>query len=449
VNEGKKSINYSNLVDPAFYASCYQFALDQTALPADVHFSRFGAKRGWMPRANVDPCALAVLKSAGDVAEGLDSLDENTIGSAYTVNQLARLLPSHSETGPVDFGGGGAVDMFSAEEVRKNRAAANQFGKAQTQSVEIGDAGYQLICPDVSVLLQKLESGEPFSSVKLPHGLWDAVAFSERLGGALRNSKDFECLTYTQIRYLGRRWARKLTPNNGCLVEGFIDDLFSVLSEKNRPENAYIGLALKGFPTHDGRLWHIPGDHQDKLAARFSSISQYFEDGYRFWDGTLFKRYAISGSLPAIMDAVRKRPSILIASQKLDVLPQRLNMPLMGHYKIPPSNIHSHRYEVFNHLCQAIEGMKQRFDSSPVVISQAGGSFAFWLLTRLQRQFPEATFMDMGQALNIWVLDRQGPMPWLKIYAESIVRNCGLGAYYKALGHADVLQKFDPAAVLD
>ena len=69
------------------------------------------------------------------------------------------------------------------------------------------------------------------------------------------------------------------------------------------------------------------------------------------------------------------------------------------------------------------------------MLTQCGGSLAYWLITRLSTAHPRTFYIDLGQALNGWFLDNPEltKAAWVRIYGDCVIASCGLESYYRSL----------------
>lgn len=430
------------VVDDAYYTACYAFALESSGLTAEEHFWRHGLERGFMPREDFDPCVFAIRRQAGSVAQALQSARKTHLLEPCGMDGLLPHLPAIAEDAYLNFNIENALERREhPDELRKNREAAPHYAEAKTVAFDKEAFPFRLQVPAEQTIMDFLRGDAGGAILKLPHGFWDAAEFVSYLSSQL--AERFTCLNGEQRHALAKRWAAALYPANGVFVEGFCEEMAQLLSAEKeaRAGVRHIGLALKGYPTWDERLLHIPGEFPDYVGRRVANLSQYFAADYPFWDGTLFKRWAITGTLSRIMAELRERPVLLVASDLFAPLPQRLGLAQAEHYVIPRAKTHLIRYRVLAELTRHIERQHRETGQWPVVVAQAGGSLSFWLLQKLCARFPQLKCMDFGQTLNIWMLDSCGILPWLRVYAGEIIQNNALEAYYARIGKQEALER--------
>ena len=94
------------------------------------------------------------------------------------------------------------------------------------------------------------------------------------------------------------------------------------------------------------------------------------------------------------------------------------------------------RWDIFNHIRHAVDAAKAYCESNksakPIVLTQCGGSLAYWLICRLHALYPDIFYIDLGQALNGWFFDHHElpDYPWMNIFKDSVIKNCRLESYY-------------------
>lgn len=426
-------------VDAPFYESCYASIMGPSDDAAE-HFVRVGAGRGYLPNPVFDPLVYALKAGNVDPSDALAHALKTSSAPCRTGDGWAPPPP------PLDLHGltaTGNFDLMQDDEVAANRAAARGYARASCIDLNGPTRSFRVTAPSADAFLADLEACRPLVFTKLPHGYWDARRLLDGLTQSLGVLPGAGRLTANQRNLLAQRWARRLFPANGVFSEHFVNDMEQTLRDMPSGEGYRVGVGFKGYPTHDERVWHTPMDGADELRARLADLEAYFADGTEFLDGTVFKRWAISGDLQRFAALLRARRVILVASDRFTDLDDRLGLANLERVAIPPANGHVHRHAILRD-CRRRLSRASAVRAPAVLLIQAGGSLSFWLLTRLAREFPEATLLDMGQALNIWVLDRSPPTNWLRIYIREILENGNLGPFYRKLGGESLIARFSP-----
>ncbi len=191
----------------------------------------------------------------------------------------------------------------------------------------------------------------------------------------------------------------------GIFLKVFFQEFFSWLDTRKWLSDTNIGLALSGYPVviGDAALPMIPNfdHHINNLRA----INNQLPGITRFWDGTI-SRDGLSAVIHSLMKTICDRPVLLVGPGKFSDFSDRTGLGNFQHLMIPDKNTHTIRKEVFTKISAFLEANR---DKKPVVLIQSGGALAFWFSTRLALMFPEATLLDMGQALNVFLSGTGSP----------------------------------------
>jgi len=427
------------LLDPDHYAACYGGQLRATGLDPAAHFARHGAAAGLCPNARVDPVVHALMHHGGDVEAAVADL-HSAPDTTTDADDLRRLVPMQAGRGlRIHASDTEQTEGFvEAGPIAPDRARV--LGERADWSERAGPITYRFHAPAADTFIDDIRAGHPVTFVKLPHGLWDSAAHVRRLA-ALLDGPPFDRLTPAQTTHLAIRWAALLTPRIGNFTEGFFDDFFLHLGALDRSAGLSCGLALVGYPALPDGEGAARAPDPTRTLDRFTAISEHFPSGTAFHDGTLFKRWVASGDLGRLFGALADRPCLLVGPKRLDCLGARAGLSRLDHYVIADAGSQRDRYRILREVTDRVAALP---GGDPVVICQCGGALAFWLLTHLRQAVPHGTFLDMGQALNGWALDRVPTAKWLRVYARAVVGNNGLTDIYGGPAAAgDLIARFE------
>lgn len=311
-----------------------------------------------------------------------------------------------------------------------NRAAARSYGDGYETTLTAGPRTYRIVAPSADDFLARLDKTEPVSFVKLPHGFWDTLQYIRLYQKQLRNRDGARLLTEEQLWRLAIRvTGAHAGKGDNFFTENFANELFDIFDAKDFPDSLKLGLSFKGIPTADNRIWNNQNFPPEAQERRLAFLAEHFPQDAVFWDGTLFKRWCISGDLTRISEALKDRPIVLIASEIFTGLGDELGWRNWRHKKIPPADSHHIRYRLLEQAIAEIEGIggdKVR----PVVILQTGGTLALWYYAKLHKRFPSMSYLDFGQGLNIWRLNDVVFWPWLTTYGRQMIDNNDLDTFY-------------------
>lgn len=404
-----------SVVDDDFYTSCYGRLVEETGLAPGRHFARHGHALGLMPKAEFDPCVYLTDPHAGELSfhRGGFAHDPDVPATLAAVDDHVATIDDHRMYGATN---ARERNDFAEQERAKNIAAAPGYADGYRRAVEQSSIGLTCFAPSFEAFHQRIVDQVPTTYVKVPHGFWDSLLFVEREQQRLRADPRFERLNDEQCFSLACRMISTVQPGKGVHAEGFYADLLAELAPALEDPDLTIAFSFKGYPTWDDRLFIMPGN-ADAEHARVQMLERHVPAGYDFADGTMFKRWTLSGDLPTLMETLASRPVVVIGSALIEPIIARFDFGRAIFHEIPALNTHWQRYA----LVDAVDAIMRRFatDEAPVVLTQAGGSLSFWLLLRLRRRFPHASFLDLGQALNPYLVDEPNA-PWMREY-ESVL----------------------------
>ena len=403
-------------VDRDFYASCHGRLLEESGLDAAAHFAAVGQQRGLRPSQDFDPCVYLAHESHPDLSFHRNGTFSHDPEVPATMEALADHLEHIDDRRIYGATTGKERKDFAAAERDRNLDAAPGYADAYTRPVEHTTTGLTMFSPSFDEVHQRIIDRTPTTFVKVPHGFWDSLLFVEAEQRRLRDDPRFARLDDAQCFALACRMVAEVQPEKGVYADGFYDDLLAELATAVRDDELLIGFSYKGYPTWDNRLFIVPGN-TDEEVARIRLLERYLPPGYAFCDGTLLKRWTLSGRIATLMESLVSRPVVIVGAEAVQPVIGQFGLERAVFHRIPPRNSHWHRYQLFDEVAEILSGMDPA--DAPVVLTRAGGSLSFWLLLRLRRRFPTATFLDVGQSLNPFLIDSPDTK-WTREY-ESIL----------------------------
>lgn len=436
----------SSAIDTDFYRRTYRSTLGCQD-PVRHYFSE-GAARGFLPSERFDPLAYA-FTTPGVPPEHALAHARLVTGTLETdLSAIAGRLPSGTFPEPgMGLGHGVVLHEKDHEAVQRNRDAAPAYGRPYSVRLD-RDApgpGYWIEAPTPDAVWDTLRRDRPFTFVKLPHGLWDTYVAARNVARRLETLEDTALFAADQTERLARRLlGASVVERRGALLASdfFIDDVLDAISGLSASPGLSVGLAFTGYPVATGIAEHAR-DLFDTGDIRADLVRDAFPDGHRFLDGTLFKRWAISGDLSELPRATAGRPCVFILSDIFDGLGADLGLEDSHQVKVPPMASHFIRHEILDRTCELLAGLADR-TRPPVVIAQVGGSLTFWLLTELRKRFPAGAFLDVGQSICIWRLAESRKLGWLRTYFDQVVANNDLATFYGAKRVTELREMIKP-----
>jgi len=424
--EQRERILAAGLFDPLYYRKTYGPEVDAGGDPFR-HFLDTGLAKGNLPCAGFDPVLYrALIPECGDANPLLHYAGSKT---PFCPPPLATLFPDAA--GRASYGN--AVGGF---QLQRNRAYARDAANERKIAFAVDGRGYELTVPAPDRLFQRLREDHPFSMVRLPEGFWEALWMLRTAETVLSGDLRLRALPAAQRHALAVRFCAETRPHHGMFAPSFSDEVLGDIAAHAAHPDFLRGVSFKGYPTHDeqitGRRTFPP---REQLARLFS---EYFRPDEPVYDGTLWKRFLVSGRLKELPGICRGHPVILVGPRVLSSLGERWPLAAYTHVEIPPSLTQYQRWDLLERTQAAVESARAAGGRSPIVLTQCGGSLAFWLVTRLFSWFPDAFYLDLGQALDGWFFDKLDlRQPWTRVYARSVIANCGLEPFYRLHKGAD------------
>ncbi len=413
-------------LDRDSYDNTYECS--KASVPVELHYVRHGAALGFKPREDFDPLVYAFrhcgVPPEHALVHSLITMDTGPYSLDSVLKDLPRTVLDHASTKAEGY-----------LKLRKKRGLSAEKTTADPEAIKNGfsepldgapdAAKFWMEAPSGRDFMDAIERALPLCYVKIPHGFWDRLVWMRLLANKLGELGETQCFSRKQLEVFAGRILSAFAPaeKKGIfLSEGFFDDVFEALERVKGRNDLHIGLAFTGAPTRDGAAKEVREvfEWNDPRAEILRSI---FPDGFRFWDGTLMKRLAIAGDFRHLPKAIRRRPTLLILSDVFDGLGEDWKLENFHHLTIPRSNSHLIRHKILEDARAKLEALSSN-NEPPVVLAQAGGSLTFWLLCCLREQFPRATLIDVGQAINIWRTNSDTRQyPWLRRYSKYLKAN--------------------------
>ena len=158
---------------------------------------------------------------------------------------------------------------------------------------------------------------------------------------------------------------------------------------------------------------------------RLSIFSKYFKPEDKIYDSNIYKRWVISGLAQAIPQLFHNHHVILVANDLYRDLDRRWNLNgSFTHVQIDKGMSQRFRNHILDRCRESINKKIMSDSSFPVVFFQAG-SLAPWLIIRLFKEYPNVFYIDMGQALNFWFMDKPELLRahWMQVYKPILMRH--------------------------
>ena len=409
-DSAEELIRASGLFDPEHYCRIYGHWITGDPLR---HFLEAGLALGYLPSPDFDPVLYRVLvPECGDANPLLHCLAS---GARFRPPPLRRLFPI-SPTGP------------SKAHVKLEYVAA-----ARELPFSVEGTRYVLKIPEPAAFLDRLRADRPFACARLPHGFWDAVWRRDVMEAAIAADERASKLCPAQRRALALRLCASIRAGHGAFAPSFIDEVLADIPVHAANPDFLRAVSLTGFPTYDGDVVgnRAAGPPRDAILRSFA---MHFGSAEALYDATLWKRLLFTGYLGALPKLCRDRAVVLVASDLFASLDTRWQLEDFTHVEIPRMLTQWQRWDLLTRTSHAVAAASARSGRPPVVLTQCGGSLAYWLITRLFADHPRVFYLDLGQALNGWFFDvaEIGSSTWVSLYGHSTIHSNDLESYYRA-----------------
>lgn len=404
----KQAVLRKGLFDEAFYEANYGETIPPGE-PGVDHFARVGHERGFAPSAAFDPVLHEVLHGPTPPSAWPDRTEAEAFRPV-----AAELFPA------LDF----QVYFWAGKQADDLKANLGQLLANPTRSVELPTARgvYKFRNPASEDVFRSIRKGRPFAFVRIPHGFWDSCNVVDRVSRDLAADPRARRLSDARRRALAIRLLGGRERQSGNFGGDYLDTVLDDLAHHPRDETLLTGIAFKGSPTYEDSAFGLgpPTPHNLERAATFMRL---FSPEDRLYDAMVWKRWAILGGLRELPRALRDKPLILVARESFSILAERLALPQLVMVDIPPIKTQLIRRPVLARIEAAIQDQIDRHPGqTPVVLFQAGASLGYWFIRRLRLRFPGVIYLDLGEALSIWCLDKSDLTLWLQPYFDQITK---------------------------
>lgn len=284
-------------------------------------------------------------------------------------------------------------------------------------NIKFEELNYTINIPSYFEFKERLTNDQPFSIIRWTHGLWDHLYTLEVIRKLLNNKLKNSSASDDVILALANRICAILFPKIGAFANGFSSEIINDLENLSFSHNVYHSVAFKGYPTQDEKIFNVKKVLPSHL-GRLALFTKYFKPQNPIYDSNFYKRWVISGLGKEIPDLIRNRNVILIANDLFNDLNCRWNLKRsFTHIQIDRGMSQRFRNQILERCREAINRTIMPNSLSPIVLFQAG-SLAPWLISRLYKDYPNAFYIDMGQALNFWFMDKAELLRahWMQVY---------------------------------
>ncbi|MGE4192816.1 MAG: hypothetical protein AB7E51_05460 [Pseudodesulfovibrio sp.] len=439
----REAVEGSGLFDAEFYRDAYADYLRDGQDPLD-HFLRIGGREGCLASPRFDPCIYKLNVPSAREADNPLAHAARAGSEFLSAGNHSPCLDgvSFSLLRPRDPKG---VNLLECNAVTPEQART--FSGPSSITFEAGGRSYTLESPPSEFLLTTIRENKPFGFMRRPEGGWDFLAtigkmakdIEERGGDGLSEPERLRLA----LRIANRatlcegKWADMFRYWNQVLAENFWLEIIEDMRAPRSGSNLVQAVAFKGYPTLENRLFVFPGADpaaDPNIPRVLDTFAEYYPDASTpLFDATYMKRGVVSGGFAALPEVCREHPVLLIGPPWCGSIGQRWGLTRFRHLSIPWHGAVGARHALLARCREALESLPRNDSALPVFLFQCGGCVAAWLMTRLERDFPDCIYLDMGQSVDAWCLDESfsSMFPWVRIFRESMVRNLGLEYLYR------------------
>lgn len=410
-SQAVNEIAASGLFDPEYYGATYgPLPKDGDALE---HYLKVGLPRGHRPSGSFDPVLYRLTVMRGKRSNPLQHYARS--GKACAPAEIAALFPGLLEKYSRKNRWAARREPLTADKIREHREYHSKIAQERRVQFESDDKTYCVLVPSPDFFFNRLRNKDPFAFVRLPHGFWDALSLREQIAA----EPEFADLSPAERRGLACRIGLAIWPHHGGFVEGFTDETLELIVQNKGNPYFFNSIAFKGYPTPDENMFDAAmtvAERHDRVAL----LKQLFSCEDRLLDAALWKRMAYSGDLSRLPDALRDRPVVLIGPDFLSDLGRRWGVSSFSHVVIPPHLSQRIRWQLYESARALLTEISRSTVAPPVLLTQCGGSLAYWLISRLAAWNQNISCIDLGQAVNIWFLEKKelSRPKWMQLLAD-------------------------------
>lgn len=374
--------------------------------------------------------------------EGLSLVDSAPLFPRYfdkTVSPLPLnpfpgldLDPSHASRSEIDLL---EHDACTAEQ-------AHRFAQAESVIFEHAGVPYELKAPSPEDFKDKILSREGFAFYKHPHGFWTCLRILDQAKRALVEQMGTRDITERELCNEASQLVWPLLAGKAfrnLFVPNFMYDLACYVQSPPRG-HIWRGVAFKGYPTLDGRLFIYPdqnADNNDICKQQMDSFVRHVDPAEELIDGTIMKRWVVSGGMKDFPSWIRRNPVAVVGPTWFSSLGSRMGLGDFTHIRIASSNSFAARHDILRRIKTFLD-QKSKQELPPVVLFHCGGSLACWMICKLFPEYPRSILLDVGQALVAWHLVEPwyNVYTWKRIYLKAMIENLQLEGLYRTLAGA-------------
>ncbi|AMK10072.1 hypothetical protein [Pseudodesulfovibrio indicus] len=315
---------------------------------------------------------------------------------------------------------------------------SRRFALAETVSFAHNGNRYELKAPPAEAFRDRILSGEGFVFYKHPHGFWTCMRILNKAMHELRERLGTNTVSERELCNGAARLAWQLlenTPFRNLFIHNFMHDLAGYVRSPLRG-NVWRGVAFKGYPTLDGRLFVFPdqdAENNDICRQQLDAFAECIAPSEELIDGTVMKRWVVSGGIKEFPTWIRDNPVAVVGPVWFSSLGSRMRLADFTLIRIAHTDSFAARFDILRRI-RAFLDEKSGRKHPPVVLFHCGGSLACWLIFRLFPKYPRSLLLDFGQALLAWLLDEPWyGLTWKEIYLKAMIENMGLENLYREL----------------
>jgi dTDP-4-amino-4,6-dideoxygalactose transaminase len=243
-----------------------------------------------------------------------------------------------------------------------------------------------------------IKARRPFASTKINHGFWERLVVCERL----RNEGINDPVELDRI-----------SGEAPYLFEtGFHDELLQLL---NRLPSMRGKIDFSASPYAFAACRRIEGTPAVGLAATNAVIERAVPAQFRNSDSLTWKNSVSDGSLVNFFHSLRLRNVVLIGPRWLDRFGLFAGIERFQHIEIDPRGARQMRHSFLREVEEAHQPAEDT-----VYLIQAG-TYATWLVLKLQESLDRATLIDPGIVLDLCYLPQIEQRNWARAARHDVV----------------------------
>lgn len=254
-------------------------------------------------------------------------------------------------------------------------------------------------------VIDKIVNNIPFAAIRLSHGFWEMVEKHFEF-----YFPDDELITYDSE--MQDYYSKHASNRRYFLHKGYSIRLLYLLKETQPSSQFYFCVSDLAWP-HGNEIEGTP----KRPYAVAKLIKKLMHPELVLFNALWPKLEMLSGRLETFLQALRDKSIILVGPKLVKKFAKGVDLINAEFVYIDPKFARLDHDKTEVELADKLSKSKSQ---NPVVLFESGNLAAYWTL-KLYQKFPQVTFIDLGQVLEIFSLDHLGKRNYGKLFRNDII----------------------------